>query len=62
MKKEMSQRPKLEKTLDSATFSSFYYLKKELVDFCKENRLSTFGSKAELKNRITLFLDTGKEE
>ncbi len=32
------------------------------MTFAKKNRLSTFGSKAELENRIALFLDTGKEE
>ena len=56
---QMSERPKLNKKLDAATFRSFYYLKQELADFCKENGLPTSGRKAELTDRIAYFLDTG---
>lgn len=56
----MSQRPNLNKELDAATFRSFYYLKQELVDFCRENGLPASGSKTELTDRIAFFLDTGK--
>ena len=56
----MSERPDLNKKLDAATFRSFYYLKQELADFCKENGLPTSGSKIELTDRIAYFLDTGK--
>ena len=55
----MSERPELNKKLDAATFRCFYYLKQELADFCRENGLSTSGSKAELTDRIAYFLDTG---
>ncbi len=55
----MSERPKLNKELDATTFRSFYYLKQELANFCKENRLPISGSKAELTDRIAYFLDTG---
>ena len=55
----MSERPKLNKKLDAITFRSFYYLKQELADFCKENGLPTSGSKAELTDRIAYYLDTG---
>ena len=55
----MSERPELNKKLDAATFRSFYYLKQELTDFCKENGLPASGSKAELTDRIAYFLDTG---
>lgn len=55
----MSERPELNKKLDAATFRSFYYLKQELADFCKENGLPTSGSKIELTDRIAYFLDTG---
>ena len=41
----MSERPKLNKELDAATFRSFYYLKQELAGFCKENGLPTSGNK-----------------
>ena len=55
----MNERPELNIELDAATFRSFYYLKQELADFCRENRLPTSGSKAELTDRIVYFLDTG---
>ena len=55
----MSQRPELSRALDGAAFRSFYYLKQELADFCKENGLPASGSKAELTDRIAYFLDTG---
>ena len=47
----MNERPELNIELDAATFCSFYYLKQELADFCKENGLPTSGSKAELTDR-----------
>lgn len=55
----MSERPTLNKELDSKTFKSYYYLKEELMCFCRENNLPTSGGKAELTERIALFLDTG---
>ena len=55
----MNERTELNKELDAAAFRSFYYLKQELADFCKENGLPTMGSKAELTDRIAHFLDTG---
>ena len=56
----MSERPDLNKELDGETFRSFYYLKEELVDFCRENNLPVSGEKIELTDRIACFLDTGK--
>ena len=44
----MSQRPELSRTLDGTAFRSYYYLKQELADFCKENGLPASGGKAEL--------------
>ena len=55
----MSERPKLNKELNAITFRSFYYLKQEFADFCKENGLPATGSKAELTDRIAYFLDAG---
>lgn len=54
----MNERPELNKETDSAAFRSFYYLKQELIDFCRENQLPTSGSKTELADRIAHFLDT----
>lgn len=56
----MSERPDLNKELDAKTFKSYYYLKEELVSFCRENKLPVSGGKIELTERIAYFLDTGK--
>lgn len=56
----MADRPILDKNLSSAVFREYYYLKKELVDFLRENGLPTSGGKVELADRIAYFLDTGK--
>ena len=57
---QMSERPDLNTELDGETFRSFYYLKEELVDFCRENNLPVSGGKIELTDRIACFLDTGE--
>ena len=54
-------RPKLNNELDSKTFNEYYYLKEELVDFCRRNNLQITGSKLELKERISKYLDTGEK-
>ena len=56
----MSERPKLSTALDGNTFRNYYYLKEELVEFCRKNNLPTSGGKIELTDRIACFLDTGK--
>lgn len=56
----MEARPILDRNLDGETFKSFYYLKEELVDFCRQNNLPTSGGKLEITERIATFLDTGK--
>lgn len=56
----MTERPVLDKELDSSVFRSFYYLKEELVNFCRKNNLPTCGGKIELTERIAYFLDTGE--
>lgn len=56
----MSERPELNRGLDGATFRNFYYLKQELVVFCRENDIPVSGGKIELTDRIACFLDTGK--
>lgn len=54
------EKPILNKHLDSKTFKSFYYLKEELLQFCRENGLPATGSKADLTNSISHYLDTGE--
>lgn len=56
----MTERPILNKNLSAETFRSFYYLKEELVSFCRENNLPVSGGKLELTERIAHFLDTGR--
>ena len=56
----MSERPNLDQSLDKETFLNFYYLKEELVDFCRKNELPVSGGKIELTERIAYFLETGK--
>ena len=56
----MAERPVLDINLDSKTFREFYYLKEELLDFCRKNNLPVSGGKIELSDRIAHFLDTGE--
>lgn len=56
----MSDRPELDVTLDGNTFRNYYYLKEELIDFCRKNDLPTSGGKLDITERIACFLDTGK--
>ena len=56
----MTERPVLDKNLDSKTFRDFYYLKEELVDFCRKNGLPVSGGKLQITDRIACFLDTGE--
>lgn len=56
----MSDRPELTDKLSSKEFLEYYYLKEELVRFCRENGLPASGGKAELTERIAYYLDTGK--
>ena len=53
-------RPNLDKDLDGAAFQSCYFLKEELVRFCRREGLRTFGGKADLTKRIARYLETGE--
>lgn len=57
----MGERPKLDNNLDGNTFKEYYYLKEELIAFCRKNNLQITGGKLELTERIANFLDTGKK-
>lgn len=59
-KRYMKERPILNKELDSKTFLSFYFLKEELIDFCRMNNLPTTGGKIEIMNMIAHYLDTNE--
>ena len=56
----MQERPTLNKQLDATTFRDFYWLKEELVEFCRNNGLPTTGGKLEITERIAHFLNTGE--
>lgn len=53
-------RPELKRGLNVKDFRDFYWLKEELQTFCRENGISASGSKAEITDRIEIFLETGK--
>lgn len=57
----MGERPIIDKVLDSKDFRSYYYLKEELVEFCRKSGLQTSGGKIELTDRIAHYLDTGEK-
>ena len=55
----MEERPLLTKKLDGKSFKKWYWLKEELVEFCRSNDIPTGGGKLELTERISEYLDTG---
>jgi hypothetical protein len=54
------KRPTLDERPDPDIFVRFYYLKEELLDFCRANGLLTSGSKANLIDRVGRYLRTGE--
>ena len=57
----MSERPELSRDISAEVFRNYYYLKEELVKFCRKYDLQTTGSKQELADRIAYYLETGKK-
>ena len=53
-------RPILDKNISLTDFNDFYWLKEELVKFCKENHIPSTGGKIEISDRIRSFISTGK--
>ncbi|KAB8135783.1 cytoplasmic protein [Gracilibacillus oryzae] len=53
-------RPPLTKNISIQDFHSFYWLKKELQQFCRECGISTAGAKLEIAARIVRFIETGE--
>ncbi len=58
----MEKRPNLSKAISIKDFKDFYWLKKELTDFCRKEGLKTSGGKIEISQRIENYLTTGKKE
>lgn len=52
-------RPELNRDISETDFRTFYWLKRELIDFCRRHGLPTSGSKFDLTDRIATFLSTG---
>jgi len=52
-------RPKLSKKINLSHFKNFYWLKKELIDFCREQGLSVAGSKQVLEKRVEIYISSG---
>ena len=58
----METKPILSRDTPVKKFKEYYYLKEELVDFCRKEGLKTSGNKEELTERITYYLKTGKQK
>jgi Domain of unknown function (DUF6434)/SAP domain-containing new25 len=54
------KKPLLNKRIREADFKKYYWLKEELLHFCRNNRIGSTGTKYELAERIVYYLKTGK--
>ena len=57
----MDERPALTKHTSVTDFNRFYWLKQELLVFCRHHQLPVGGSKADLAERIRYYLSTGSQ-
>jgi hypothetical protein len=53
------KRPELNNNISVSDFKDFYWLKEELLAFCKSEGIRTNGGKQELADRIVIYLQTG---
>ncbi|HBS06714.1 MAG TPA: hypothetical protein DEA96_17225 [Leptospiraceae bacterium] len=53
-------RPDLNTRITPEGFRSYYWLKAELIAFCREKGIPVTGKKSDLADRIHIFLSTGK--
>ena len=58
----MEKRPHLDKEISLTDFKEFYWLKEELVKFCREEKLKTTGGKIEIAQRIEHYIKTGEKQ
>ncbi len=54
------EKPILDEKISVQEFKDFYWLKDELIKFCRKNGISCVGGKIEITNRIIEYLETGK--
>ncbi len=59
---KIEKRPNLSKEISIKDFKDFYWLKKELIEFCRNEGLKTSGGKIEIAQRIEHYLTTGLKE
>ena len=57
----MNQRPTLNTEISEKDFLDFYWLKEELIEFCKSEGLRRSGGKIEITERIAEYLRTGNK-
>lgn len=58
----MNIRPVLNNEISIQDFRDFYWLKEELLQFCRNEKLDTRGVKIEISSRIEKFLATGERQ
>ncbi|MCH2225948.1 MAG: SAP domain-containing protein, partial [Crocinitomicaceae bacterium] len=58
----MDTRPILNKKISIKDFKEFYWLKEELIKFCRIEGLKTTGGKIEITERIENYLHTGEKK
>lgn len=52
----MTERPDLSAKLDAATFRSYYYLKEELVSFCRRTACPPLAARKRLRKESPVTL------
>lgn len=55
-------RPLIDQIKNGDELKSWYWLKEELIVFCKQLGISSRGSKFEIQERLAIFIDTGEIE
>lgn len=54
------ERPNLDKNISVEDFNEFYWLKSELINFCRDIGVNTSGGKIEITRKIQKYLLTGE--
>lgn len=53
-------KPDLNRNISLVDFQEYYWLKSELIQFCRENKLPVSGGKNDIQKRIEHFITTGE--
>ncbi|BAY85917.1 hypothetical protein NIES267_54230 [Calothrix parasitica NIES-267] len=56
------ERPKLKNISSAEEFKNWYWLKEELIAYCREVGIKTTGGKFEIAERIVNYLNTGETQ